>query len=388
VGKGRSAKGSRKKGVASPSFPHRYKIEAILLNLDQTLTPAMLKAMPKIDLHRHLEGSLRLETLLEIAREFGLNLPVNHVEGLRPYVQITDDPPDHEVFLSKFEVLRHFYRSPEAIGRLAYEAVADAATDNIHYLELRFSPQALARVRGFALTDVTDWVIEATSQASRDYQIEVGLIVTLVRHEPIEQAREVAEIAFARCGRGIVGLDLAGNEVKFPPMPFRPIFKRAKEVGLGVTIHAGEWASAIGVGQAIEQLYADRIGHGVRSIENSQILRLVREREVALEICLTSNLQTGVVHSLAHHPLVDLLDLGVMVTLNTDDPSVSDSHLSDEYRIAVNSLGLGYTELRQLILNAATAAFLPADGRKRLVSHFEKALPTAGFNGHMAPSFP
>lgn len=353
-----------------------------MLKLNHNLSPSMLKAMPKIDLHRHLEGSLRLETLLDIAREFGLNLPANNIEHLRPYVQVTDDPPDHEAFLSKFEVLRHFYRSPEAIGQLTYEVVADAAADNIHYLELRFSPQALARVRGFPLEDVTDWVIEATTQAGKDHQIEVGLIVTLVRHEPVEQALQVAEIAFSRCGRGIVGLDLAGNEVKFPPMPFRPIFKKAKDVGLGVTIHAGEWASAVGVRQAIEELYADRIGHGVRSIENSEILRLVRDRGVALEICLTSNLQTGVVHSLAHHPLVDLLDLGLMVTLNTDDPSVSDIKLTDEYRIAVESLGLGYRELRQMILHAAASAFLPGDGRKRLIKHFEKLLPSANLDGN------
>lgn len=339
------------------------------------LSPANLKAMPKIDLHRHLEGSLRLETLLKIAREFDLNLPTADAEQLRPLVQITDDLPDHEVFLSKFEVLRHFYRSPEAISQLAYETVADAAADNIHYLELRFSPQALARVRRFSLVEVTDWVIEAVQYASQDFNIAVGLIITLVRHDPLEQARQVAEIAFDYCDKGIVGLDLAGNEVKFPPGPFIPIFKKAKEVGLGVTIHAGEWASAHGVRQAVEELYADRIGHGVRTIENSYVLRMVRERGVAFEVCLTSNLQTGVVHDLRHHPLVDMLDLGLQATINTDDPRVSDCTLTDEYMIAVQKLGLGYRELRQMILNAAVAAFLPENGRKQLITHFERLLP-------------
>lgn len=334
--------------------------------------------MPKIDLHRHLEGSLRLETLLEIAREFGLDLPASNVDRLRPYVQITDDPRDHEAFLSKFEVLRHFYRTPEAIKRLAYEVVADAASDNIHYLELRFSPQALARVRGFSLSQVTDWVIEATQQASKDWGIQVGLIITLVRHDPIEQAWDVAQVAFDRFGKGIVGLDLAGNEVKFPPGPFKPIFQKAKDVGLGITIHAGEWASAVGVRQAIEELHADRIGHGVRSIENSEILRLVRDQQVALEVCLTSNLQTGVIHKMRHHPLVDLLNLGVLVTLNTDDPSVSDSILTDEYRVAVEVLGLEYAALRQLVLNAARAAFLPTAARQQLIDHFEHIMTVNG----------
>lgn len=331
--------------------------------------------MPKIDLHRHLEGSLRLDTLVEIAREFGLDLPARDEESLRPYVQITDDPPDHEVFLSKFGVLRLFYRSPETIYRLAYEVVADAAADNIEYLELRFSPQALARVRGFDLNDVTDWVITAVHQASIDHNIKVGLIITLVRHEPLPQAQQVAEIAYARAGNGILGLDLAGDEVKFPPAPFIPIFKKAKEVGLGVSIHAGEWASAVGVRQAIEELSADRVGHGVRAIEDSQVLKLIQDRHVALEICLTSNLQTGVVHSINHHPLSDMMNLNLLTTLNTDDPGVSNLTLTDEYEVAVKSFGFGYPELRRLLLNAAAVSFLPDNQRTELVTSFSKQLP-------------
>lgn len=344
-------------------------------NIDLRLNPMALKAMPKIDLHRHLEGSLRLETLLEIAQGFGLNVPSSNLDALRPYVQVTNDPPTHAAFLSKFEVLRHFYRTPEAISRLVYEAVADAAADNIHYLELRFSPQALARVRGFPLNDVTNWVITAVQKASNDFSIEVGLIITLVRHDPLVQAREVAKIACDHAGKGIVGIDLAGDEVKFPLAPFIPIFKEAKEAGLGVTIHAGEWASSLGVRQAIEELNADRIGHGVRAIENWEILKLVRERQVALEVCLTSNLQTGVVRSLDHHPIVDMIDLGLLATLNTDDPSVSNCTLTDEYEVAVKWLNFGYDQLRLLILNAAAAAFLPENGRKRLVNYFESYLP-------------
>ena len=343
-----------------------------------TLTVEQLQAMPKIDLHRHLEGSLRLETLVEIARDFGLDLPAGNVESLRPFVQITDDPPDHEVFLSKFGILRLFYRTPEAIYRLAYEVVADAAADNIQYLELRFSPQALARVRGFDLGEVTDWVITAVHQASIDYNIKVGLIITLVRHEPVLQAHQVAEIAYVRAGQGILGLDLAGDEVKFPPAPFIPIFKEAKEVGLGVTIHAGEWASAVGVRQAIEELYADRVGHGVRAIEDSQVLRLIRERGIALEVCLTSNLQTGVVRSIGHHPLSDMMNLNLLATLNTDDPGVSNLTLTDEYEVAVEALGFGYAELRRLILNAATVSFLPKGEREKLVDSFSVLLPERG----------
>lgn len=318
---------------------------------------------------------MRLETLLEIAQRHGLDLPAADMERLRPFVQITDDPADHRTFLNKFEILRHFYRSPEAIYRLAYEVVADAALDNIHYLELRFSPQALARVRGFSLGDVSDWVIAATQDASRDLGIQVRLIVTLVRHEPIAQARLVAETAFERFGKGIVGLDLAGDEVMYPAGPFVPLFAEAKNLGMGITVHAGEWASAEGVRQAIEELQADRIGHGVRCIENSRILRLVRDRRVALEVCITSNVQTGVVRHITHHPLMDLLSLGVIVTLNTDDPSVSNLSLTEEYQAAVESLGLGYTDLRRLVFHAVNATFLPESERRELLAFFTEKFP-------------
>ena len=332
--------------------------------------------MPKIDLHRHLEGSLRLETLIEIGQTFGLNWPVHNVERFRPYVQIIDDPQTHEAFLSKFHVLRHFYRSPEAIDRLAYEAVVDAAADNVRYLELRFSPQALARARNFDLADVTDWVTQATDRASREHQIEVGLIVTLVRHDPLEQAAQVTDIACRRAGRGIVGLDLAGDEVKYAAQPFLPLFQQAKASGLGITIHAGEWANARGIREAITDLQAERIGHGVRAVEDSEVLRLVCDSQKTLEVCLTSNLQSGVVQHMSQHPLLDLLNWGARVTLNTDDPCVSGLTLTDEYQTAVDMFGLDYATLRQLILNAAHAAFLPSAERKRLVADFEAMLPS------------
>lgn len=351
------------------------QVSSLFQPTKQHLTYQVLKAMPKIDLHRHLEGSLRLDTLAEIAREHGLELPGNNIDELRPYVQITNDPPSSQSFLAKFEVLRRFYRSREAVARLAYEAIADAAADNVHYLELRFSPQALSRVRGFPLEDVTDWVIEATQDASKTFGIEVGLIITLIRHEDVSKAWPVAEIAFARHNRGIVGLDLAGDEVNFPAAPFRPIFQEAKKMKMGITIHAGEWMGAESVRAAVEELEADRLGHGVRTVENFDVLQKVREQGVALEICLTSNLQTGVVRSLSHHPLIDLMDLGILVTLNTDDPSVSDLTLSDEYQVAVQALGLQYSDLRQMVLNAAGASFLPPAGRQRLLQHFENSLP-------------
>lgn len=340
------------------------------------LTYQHLKAMPKIDLHRHFEGSLRLETLLEIARQHDLDVPKSDIEALRPLVQVTNDPPNAHTFLAKFEVLRMFYRSPEVIRRLAYEIVEDAAEDNVHYLELRFSPQALSRYQGFPLADVTDWVIDAVHQASRDYGMQVRLIITLVRHDPVEQAKKVAEIAFARHNDGIVGLDLAGDEVNHSSLPYAPLFQEARRQGMGITIHAGEWTGAESVRIAVEQLGATRIGHGVNIVTDSEVVQLVRRENVALELCLTSNMQTGSVSQINRHPVRDFLQMDVPVTLNTDDPTVSNIVLTDEYFIAMHHIGLEYRDLRRMTLTAIQSAFLDDREKQKLQRYFERLLPT------------
>jgi adenosine deaminase len=326
----------------------------------------ILHSLPKVDLHRHLEGSLRLATLTDIAREHGVDLPAYDIDDLRPYVQITNDPPDFHRFLEKFQLLRRFYKTPEAVARVAYEAVADAAEDNVKYLELRFNPAALARAQGFSFQEVADWVIGAVQRAERDYPIRVRLIATVVRHEDIEIARRTIEVAIARRGDGIVGIDLAGDEVNFDARPFIPLFRTAREAGLMITVHAGEAAGAANVRQAVVDMGAKRIGHGVRSIENSEVVKLLREQNITLEICLTSNLQTGVMRDFSHHPLRDLFMLGVPVTLNTDDPSISDTTLTDEYLVAVMAAGMRMSHLRIMTCNALRAAFVPEPERQAL----------------------
>lgn len=323
--------------------------------------------LPKVDLHRHLEGSLRLQTLTELVRTGTISLPANDTEQLRPLVQITNDPPHFRRFLDKFTVLRKFYHSPATIFRLTKEAIADAAADNVRYLELRFSPQALANERGFALAEVTDWVIEATRKASAEYAIQVNLIITLLRHESVQVAEQVAQIATDRQKQGIVGLDLAGDEVHFAPEPFAGIFREARQAGLNITVHAGEWAGANSVRRAIETLGAQRIGHGVRVIEDCDTMELVQEREITLEVCLTSNIQTGVAEGLSQHHLRTLLAFGVQATLNTDDPCVSDTVLSNEYQLALESRLVTYKQLRQMGVNAVQAAFLPASEKQQLL---------------------
>lgn len=335
----------------------------------------VLQAMPKVDLHRHLEGSLRLETLAEVAYEHGVDLPSYDIEELRPLVQMVEsDPYDFHHFLEKFKLLRRFYSCREAVERVAYEAVADAAKDNVQYLELRFSPASLAMVQDFSLDEVTEWVTHAVNQAQQDHQITVRLIVSVLRDFGRDVAENVTEVAIAYRDQGVVGLDLAGDEVRYPGKPFANLFHRAKAEGLGITVHAGEAMGPERVHEAITLLEADRIGHGVRAIENSDVLQLVLKRDIALEVCPTSNLQTGVVSSLGMHPLRDLYRLGVHVTLNTDDPSVSNTTLTDEYVVAIQHIGLTMIELKNIILKGIQAAFLPARDKAWLEKRLTRAL--------------
>lgn len=333
---------------------------------------AFLQRMPKIDLHRHLEGSLRLQTLAEIAIEHGIDLPAYSIEELRLYVQVTDEEPDFHRFLAKFRLLRRFYRSREAVERIAYEAVADAAADNIRYLELRFNPVALSRAQRFSLADVTEWVTDTIAHAQEDHNITVRLILQIGRDESLRTAAEIVELALAYRDRGVVGIDLAGDEINYPPHRFAPLFHRAWQEGLGITVHAGEAGSAENVRDAIRLLHASRIGHGVRTIENSDVVQFVHEHGVVLEVCPTSNLQTGVVRTFSMHPLPDLIALGLAVTVNTDDPSVSDTTLTDEYLVAMTAIGLNLEQIREAVFTAVDAAFIPEEERLRLRERFQE----------------
>lgn len=334
----------------------------------------ILKDLPKVDLHRHLEGSLRLETVVELAQEHGVDLPSYDIEQLRPLVQVTYDPPDFDRYLKKFHILRRIYSARQAIERVAYEAVADAAADKVRYLELRFSPSAQAAVQGFSFADTTDWVIAGVKRAQRHFDIIVRLIIALVRHDPIRWAEEITEIAIARQADGVVGLDLTGQAEAHPAGPFARFFKKAKAADLNITVHAGETTGPETVVEAVTALGAQRIGHGIRAVEDSQACQLLRNGGVTLEVCPTSNIQTGAVMGFWQHPLRDLHHMGVPVTVNTDNTSVSDTTLTDEYMVAVLGVGIKLFELHEMLMNAVEAAFLSDNEKEDLRTWFRQRL--------------
>jgi adenosine deaminase len=329
------------------------------------------RALPKIELHRHLEGSLRLETLLAIALEYGLTLPSFSLEGLRPFVQMMpDEPRSWQQFLGKFGVLRQFYRSKAVIQRVTREVIADAAADNVRYMELRFTPQALNNLMRCDYADIVEWVCEAAAEASHMVHIQCALILSMNRHESVDIGAQVVETAIRFRDQGVVGVDLAGQEANFSSAPFAPVFQRARDAGLYLTAHAGEWAGADSVREAVEVLHVDRIGHGVRALEDPAVVALLRERGTVLEVCPTSNVDSGTIADYALHPLRQLYAHGVRTTINTDDPLISNITLSDEYAAAMRLLAFTPEDIRRQIITAAEAAFLPPEGRAGLVERF------------------
>lgn len=331
----------------------------------------IFRPYPKVELHRHLEGTLRIETMLEIARAHSITIPAS-LSGL---VQVQDgDPLTFQNFLAKFNTLRLFYRSPEVIHRITREAVEDAALDNVRYLELRFNPVALSRAERFPMHDVMNWVITSAREAARKYKLKVGLIASVNRHESPELAEQVAWLAAEQIKNGVVGIDLAGNEAEFPMHPFLGIFREARQAGLRITIHAGEWAGAQNIRESIEDFNAERIGHGVRVLEDGYTTALARDRGTTFEVCVTSNIQSGVIPPKEKHPLPRMLDAGLNITLNTDDPSVSRITLSHEYNIICKELGMKVDTLKERIIAAAQASFLPEKDKNELVKSIRKEL--------------
>lgn len=337
----------------------------------------MRDGYPLIELHRHLDGNVRLETVLDLARRHGIDLPAADAPSLRPHVQVIDPEPDLLGFLRKFELLRRVMADYDAVRRIARENVEDAAVEEIDYLELRFSPYFMGAVHGLDPRGVVEAVCDGVDEAlgTEDERARtaaglpprVRLIGIISRNFGTEIGRTELEAAIAGRSRGVVALDLAGDEANWPGALFVEHFRRAREMGLHTIAHAGEADGAASVRQSVIDLGAERIGHGIRAIEDPSVVDLLAERGTPLEICLTSNLQTSAVKSWDEHPLPDFLERGLRVTLNTDDPSISGIDLAHEYGVARDELGLTIDDLRRCQRHALEAAFLSSSERRALL---------------------
>jgi adenosine deaminase len=338
-------------------------------DLDPRALRALIGAMPKAELHLHLDGSLRVETALEIAGSRGVDAPRTYA-GMRAVLVGPEQSEDQAALLLAFDLPIALMQDTEALERTASDLVEDKAFDHVRYAEIRWAP-LLHTARGLDGRQVVEAVARGAGGAAARTDTEVRLVATLMRsHEPEANLAFVRDLEAHGIPAGLVAVDLAGQEARYPdPGRHRAALELARAIGLHVTLHAGEWGGAAQVRRALE-VDPERIAHGPLAIEDPALVRDLVARGVWLDLCPTSNAQASIVASVADHPLRRLLHAGVRVTLSTDDLTVSDVTLSEEYTRAVERIGLTVPELWALDLAAIEAAFCDEATRERLRASF------------------
>ncbi len=328
--------------------------------------------LPKVDLHLHLDGSVKPETIVELAEAEGVALPGTDPETLSTLMKVRGDCANLREYLAKFDFVGRFLHTAPALERVAYELVGQAAEQRCLYIEVRFGPQ-LHRARGLSAEEVIHAVVEGLKRGEAAFGVKARGIAACLRTHEDARNREVVEAASRYAGKGIVGVDLAGDEANFPSERFFDVFAIARRLELPITIHAGEAAGPKNIFDAVTKLGASRIGHGVRLKDDEDTFRLVRDRRIPLEMCPISNIQTKASPSWSSYPIRDYFDRGLAVTVNTDNLTVSDTNLSKEYAILQERFGFRPSELRTLAMNGVDAAFLPDREKRELRAAMERA---------------
>ena len=324
-----------------------------------------LRQLPKAELHCHLDGSMRAETLLDLAREQRIQLPKQTAEELASFMRV-DDAQSLEDYLRRFDFTISVLQTEEALERVAYELVEDAAEDGVRYIEVRNAP-ILNVVRGLTLVQAVEAPLRGLRKAEKDFGLTARFIVCALRQFPPENSLELAKLAVEFKNEGVVAFDLAGGEKGNPASRHAEAFRYAREHNLAVTVHAGEGDGAASIREAVHVCGANRIGHGTRLIEDAELTQYVNDRRIALEVCLTSNVQTRVADSYATHPAREYFDRGLNITLNTDNRLMSATTLTDEYVYAAEQLGFTVEDLAGIALNGFESAFLPWEERLMLI---------------------
>ena len=320
---------------------------------------------PLVELHRHLDGSIRLETILDLADQHGIALPATDVAGLAPYIHVDESTPGLMAFLERFEHMTAVLVDADACRRVAYENVEDARSEGIDYIELRYSPWFMAESHGMNPAEVMEACADGVRAAERDTGVRANIIGILSRTYGVEACEKELDAILAHRDH-IVGVDLAGDEFRYPAHLFKAHFDRVRDAGLHVTIHAGEADGPQSVWSAIKDLGAERIGHGFRAVEDPALVEYMAKHEIGLEVCPTSNLHTSTVRSYTSHPVKSLADEGVKFCLNTDDPGISAIDLEHEYTVAAPATGLSGRQIHQSQLDGLEMAFLSEEDKSGL----------------------
>lgn len=332
-----------------------------------------IEKLPKTDLHVHLDGSLRLSTILELADKGRIELPAHDEDGLRKAMNLGQNCGSLVEYLKAFDVTLRVLQTAESLTRTAYELAEDEARENVRYMEVRYSPMLHTR-RGLKLTTVVEAVLEGLRAAQDKYGIESNVIICGIRNVSPESSLEMAELAVAYKNRGVVGFDLAGAEYDHPAKHHRKAFQLVRDNNINVTIHAGEAYGPESIHQAIHVCGAHRIGHGCRLREDGDLLHYVNDHRISLECCPSSNVQTGAIRDLASHPIKLYKNLGLRVTVNTDNRLVTDTTVSKELWLCHKEMGFSMTDLKQVVLSGFKSAFLPFHVKQQYVRRVSEEL--------------
>lgn len=327
---------------------------------------AFIRAMPKVELHVHLEGSIKPETLLELARRNRVHLPYETVDGLREWYRFKDFLHFVEIYIAISSCLC----SPDDIELIAREFLTGQAAQNIRYSEVTYTPFTIYRLRGISFDDQLGALNRARNWAEKELGVAMQLILDIAREIPPDDGLVTADWVIASHGDGVCALGLGGNEAGNPPEKFRAAFDRVHAAGVPAVPHAGETGDSSSIWGALRALNATRIGHGVRCLEDGALVEELRSRQIPLEICPTSNVCLNVASNFSSHPLPRLLGAGLYVTLNSDDPPMFNTTLTDEYLKSADAFGFDADVLETFSLNAVRAALLPARKRAALEDEF------------------
>ncbi|MFP2924840.1 adenosine deaminase [Pyxidicoccus sp. 3LG] len=367
--------------IRDDEFPNATGIPSSARRTDFTppptlaVTEELLLALPKTDLHCHLDGSMRVKTILELAEQQKVKLPADTEDGLAKAIHMGEVCKSLEEYLVAFDVTLSVLQTADALYRSAYELAVDAAAENVRWLEVRYSP-ALHLQKGLKMTTVIDSVLEGLRAAKKETGIKCGVIVCGIRHINPQTSMRLAELSVAYKNRGVIGFDLAGAEASFPAKDHKDAFQLILKNNVNCTAHAGEAYGPESISQAIHNLGAHRIGHGTRLREDGDLLNYVNDHRIPLEVCPTSNVQTGAVSSLAAHPLKFYFDYGLRVTINTDNRLITDTTVTKELWVAHKELGLSLEDLATIIVSGFKSAFLPFREKQDLLRAVNQEIAT------------
>ncbi len=325
-----------------------------------------LRAMPKVELHVHLEGSIRPETLLQLARRHNISLPADSVEGVRRWYTFTNFAHFVEIYITISKCLR----TPDDIELITREFLKGQSAQNVAHSEVTYTPYTIFNQCGIPFREQLDAINRARAWADHELGVTMTLTLDIARKVPPESGRVTAEWAISAMDDGVSALGLGGNEIGHPPEKHRAAFELANDAGLGRVPHAGEIGGAESIWGALNALHAQRIGHGVHCLQDPALVAYLRTQQIPLEVCPTSNVCLGVALTLEQHPLPRLLAEGLYLTINSDDPPMFNTTLNDEYLALTKIFGLRVSQVEQLSLNAVRASFLPPAKKTELEKHF------------------